>query len=426
MNAARKRGLLWDRARGPCKGYGVKGREPGQAKGNSLSSIIVGSSRIILALGVCALIGLLAFLAGVGDAPDSADALNRKELADSADSPAVAGILPDAQLVEPDEVEPDPKEEATREVIESEPEPRPFEPQVPILFFEEIVEPELEVAGNISGRLISEKGYWLPSEMPERDTLVVELVRLEEPKLERRAQLVVEEAGVEGVEGGLALSFLFEDVPIGDYELSLFNLGSWHWEPRSMSVRAPANGLDFVRYDRDEKLPLVFEVFDAKSGEAIEEFSAAHLEQTVSEQSGVFMHAGPIDTNSFPASARFNWSLWAEGYRASFGDERAFEWKQGRRVARVELTPGWSARLVVLGREPTLRPLYRAEVRVNGRFMGATDMDGALVIALDETPESIEVGYKDWVLENDPFDPRPGTTPNLRGHVVPLILKAPD
>ncbi|MFT7667612.1 MAG: hypothetical protein ACI8X5_000291 [Planctomycetota bacterium] len=50
-------------------------------------------------------------------------------------------------------------------------------------------------------------------------------------------------------------------------------------------------------------------------------------------------------------------------------------------------------------------------------------LGAAFVVELDEVPESVEVSYKDWVLENDPFNPRPGTTPELRGHVSPLILR---
>ncbi len=286
------------------------------------------------------------------------------------------------------------------------------------------LEPDLEIAGDISGQLISEKGYWLPPEIPEPDTLIVELVRLEEPRLELRANLVIED--VESFEGGKALSFLFKDVPEGMYELSLFNLGAWHWEPRTMTVEAPAAGLDFVRLDRDEVLPLSFEVFDALTGDPIEEFSAAHLEQTVSDRSGVFMHAGPIDQDSFPQVSSYDWSVWAQGYRPSFGDENSFELREGRRVARVGLHRGWAARIVVLGREPTMRPLPRATVRVDSHFAGATDANGALIVERDSAPEKIEVEYRDWILENDPLDPRPGTSPQVRGHVLPLILRVPQ
>jgi hypothetical protein len=75
---------------------------------------------------------------------------------------------------------------------------------------------------------VSERGVWRAEEFPDRDTLVVELVRQSEPLLQLRAKLVLEE-----VDDGLAITIEFKDVPVGEYELSLFNLGSWHWEPRS-------------------------------------------------------------------------------------------------------------------------------------------------------------------------------------------------
>ena len=382
--------------------------------------------RIVGAIGACAVLLLASYFflqrSGSGLVAEPIEAGIVDELPSRSD----VGTLPVASAL-PADASPAPirNERTAREAIPQRELSRSSRGVLEVPLLEVPAPLELEVAGDISGRLVSEKGYWLEAELPDRDTLIVELVRLEEPRLELRADLVVEALDLPGVEQGQALSFLFEAVPVGEYELSLFNLGAWHWEPASMRVRAPAAGLDFVRYDHDELLPLRFEVFDASSGERIEEFRAAHLEQSVSEQNGVFMHAGPLDTESFPNVAHFQWSVWAEGYRPSFGDERSFRERDGRRVARVELRPGWAARLVVLGREPTLRPLFRAGVRIDGRYMGATDREGALVVELDEAPERIEVLYKGWGLENDPFDPRPGTTAELRGHVVPLILRAP-
>lgn|GEM_PF-2825685 len=389
-------------------------------------------SRILLALGACAALSLLAWLGWVGESA-AGEAAVAGEPEEEARAAAPVGELPDHQAPEetPAPEAPPAEVESAREEVTAPLPELPFLSQLEVLELAPPPEPELPIAGAISGRLLNERGPWTADELPASDTLVVELVRLEEPRLELRAQLRIEPLEGE-TEDGLALSYSFDEVPVGEYELSLFHLGSWHWEPATRVVRAPAEGMDFLRLDRDEVLPLEFQVFDGKSGEAIADFSAAHLEQTVSASSGVFMHAGPIDAESFPSASNFRWSVWAEGYRAAFGDERAFQFvpadEEGpeRRVARVELWPGWSARLVVLGREPSMRPLERVRVRIDGRFVGATDHEGALVVELDAPPERIEADYRDWVLENDPLDPRPGTSPALRGHVTPLILKAPD
>lgn len=283
--------------------------------------------------------------------------------------------------------------------------------------------PALDVPNyEVEGRLLRESGAWSREELPGRDELVIELVSAADPTDQRRARLVIEGQD----DGSVSFGYLFKSVPEGEYELSIFSLGTLRWSPRSVRVVPPAYGMDFLCHDLDDQSELRFEVFDARSGDALESFSAAHLEQTVSAESGVFMHAGPIEAGSFPGAERFRWSVWAEGYRAVFGDERAFQLVEGVRVARVELSPGWSARIVVLGRDPAMRPLMNAEIVIDEHSVGRTDEEGALVVEFDERPKSIDVRYRDWRLENDPFDSRPGTTADLRGHVLPLIVAAPE
>ena len=80
----------------------------------------------------------------------------------------------------------------------------------------------------------------------------------------------------------------------------------------------------------------------------------------------------------------------------------------------------------VFGRKPPLQPISGAGIRIDGHFAGGTDHEGALVVEWPQRPERIEVDHRGWTLENDPFDPRPGTTAALRGHVLPLILVPPE
>lgn len=367
------------------------------------------------------LVGLLA--RGVFAPTEDVGDLHRAEVAASGEVQDTSLPDPARAAAEPEPVSPEP----SPVVPTRRPERRPIAPAprpTPLaLLPEPEPEPEpLEVAGDITGRLLRERDPWTQDSLPDRSGLVVELVRLEEPRLELRAEVDVTPLE----DGMLEVTFAFRDVPIGEYELGVFSLGAWPWEPRSLRVRAPAAELVLVRQDAVVAPPLEFEVYDAESGERLEDFEVRHLEQTVSEESGVFMHAGPLEGGAFPRGTEFRWSLWADGFRPSFGDERVFEEREDRRVARVDLERGWAARLVVLGREPTLRPLYRARVSVDGRFVGATAQDGSLVLQLEAAPERLEVDYNGWRLQNDPLDPRPGTTSALRGHVFPLIVGPPE
>jgi len=383
------------------------------------------SRPLLLALLVTAALLVAALARGVFAPAENAAGLGPAEVL--ADGEILDTRLPDPTRIAT-EPEPEPVESAPV-AVDAPTERRPLAPsplrERPFVLPEPEPEPEpepLEVAGDITGRLLREVDPWTAETLPDLSGLVVELVRLEEPRLELRAE--VEPTALE--DGTLELTFAFRDVPIGEYELGVFSLGAWPWEPRSLRVRAPAAELVLVRQDAVVAPPLEFEVYDAESGERLQDFEVRHLEQTVSEESGVFMHAGPLEGGAFPRGTEFRWSLWADGFRPAFGDERAFEEVEGRRIARVDLERGWAARLVVLGREPTLRPLYRAKVSLDGRFVGVTAQDGSLVVQLDAPPERLEVDYGGWSVLNDPLDPRPGTTPELRGFVFPLIVGPPE
>jgi len=189
-------------------------------------------------------------------------------------------------------------------------------------------------------------------------------------------------------------------------------------------VTPPAEALEFLRYDQEDALPVVFRVFDAESKEPIEDFDAAHLQQTVSAENGVFMHAGPLAAESFPVDATFRWSLWASGYAPAFGDQSAFREEEGRLIADVFLEPGWSRRFVVLGPDPTMRPLAGAEVLLDGESMGTTSADGSLTVRCDSAPESIDVRFRDWVLGSTSSSQNRASD-RVRGYTTPLVVRPP-
>ena len=274
-------------------------------------------------------------------------------------------------------------------------------------------------AGSIEGRLLSESGPWKLVDLPQADAIMLDLVSSEEPRIQRRAQLRLE--GSE--ELGFTLGFRFEQVPDTEYELTLSSLDNYRWSPSSMRLRPPAAAIEFLRYDRDETAPLVFEVVDAESGQAITDFETRHIQMTVSDENGVFLHAGPLEADAFPLDRDFQWALWDEQHAPAFGDQRAFELVDGRRVAHVELRRGWSTRFIVMGNSPSTKPLAGVELRLDGLSIGASDARGVLDAFLAEPPAQLEIRYHDWELASDPLGPGRRAAARSRAYVTPVLIR---
>ena len=275
-------------------------------------------------------------------------------------------------------------------------------------------------AGAIRGRLLSERGPWSPEDVPPTDHIMLDLVSREEPRIQLRAQLELQQ-----IAGGAVYAFAFEDVPDTEYELTLSSLDNFRWSPTSLLVRPPLESVEFLRHDGDEALPLEFHVFDGASGERIHDFEAAHVKVTVSSENGVFMHAGPLDSELFPLDREFEWTVWADGYAPAFGDERAFTLVEGRRIAEVRLGSGWSTRFFVMGGAPATRPLGGAVILLDGEVVGRSDDQGWLEVHRAEAPDAIEVRYEDLVLAEDPLSGYRGATRARRAHVTPILLSPP-
>lgn len=273
-----------------------------------------------------------------------------------------------------------------------------------------------EVAGDISGWLRTESGGFPAEALPRANHLVLDLVSTEQPPITRRGAL----EATENARGELYYTFRFEDVPAGEYNLTLSSLGNYRWEPTSVLVSPPREGIEFLRYDLDEVLPLAFEVFDAESEEPVTDFEARHIKQTNSDEHGVFLHTGPIEGEQFPRDMPFRWSVEADGYAVAYGDERAFVEEDGRRVAKVYLKRGWSTRFLVMGGKPRTAPLDGAEVWIDGSFVGSTGPDGGLDVALAEAPGSVDVRYGDWTLAEEI------ALFKRRSNVTPVLMTAPE
>lgn len=274
-------------------------------------------------------------------------------------------------------------------------------------------------AGDISGWLRAEKGSFPADAVPRRDHILLDLASTELPAINLRATLepLVDE------EGGVTFRFLFEDVPAGEYELTLSSLGNYRWDPSSLRVAPPTTGLEFLRFDLDEVVPLQFEIYDLATNEAIEDFEARHIKITASEEHGLLLHTGPIEASQFPRDQAFLWSVEAAGYAVAYGDEAAFtEEKDGRRVARIGLKTGWSARLLLMGGPRGSRPRAVAggEVYLDGEFVGRSDSNGGLVVYAKEAPVELTARYPG---SSESFW---GLVEKRRSNVTPIVMTEPE
>lgn len=277
------------------------------------------------------------------------------------------------------------------------------------------------IAGDIRGVLQSEGGAWSADELPSPGAVLLDLVSTRPPRIQRRSVPRAEEDGA----GGHWLSFAFENVPRGEYELTLSSLDNYRWHPQSVFVSPPADGLAFLRYDLDATLPLTFHVYERTTGEPIEDYEVRHIKLTVSDDNGVLLHTGPLDPDAFPLDAEFTWSVWAPGLAPVFGNERSFELDEGQRVAEVRLSEGWGGRFLVMGGRGTKYPLSGATILLDGEVIGSSRDDGTLDTFREEPPKKIEVRYLDWKLKRDPLKPFNGLTQEGRGMVIPVELEPP-
>jgi hypothetical protein len=275
------------------------------------------------------------------------------------------------------------------------------------------------LAGAIRGELLRESGPWTAETLNKLNTVMIDIVPTSGPKWSRCADMSAEP----DEHGGFRFRFEFDGLPRGEYELTLSCLAAWRWTPKSVRVSAPMEGVDFLCCDLDKSSPLVFKVSDAVTGDPIETFDVRSLQLTPSEDNGLFLHTGPLDTAAVPEQLGVRWSLSAAGYRPAFGDESAFVRRGGERVATVLLERGWATKVLVLMRDPVAKPAVRAEVWLDGRAQGLTGADGMLAIGATKAPEKLEVRYAGWKMNNDPLQPYNGKSAAQRGQVTIVLLE---
>ncbi len=275
------------------------------------------------------------------------------------------------------------------------------------------------IAGSIRGLLVREGGPWTRETLPQTNTVMIDLVPNGRPRENQRANIEPRP----DVNGAFTLEFEFKDLEEGEYVLTLSALGSRRWAPVSVHVTPPASGITFTRYDKDPRLPLEFDVSDATTGDKIEAFQTRNVQLTPSDDNGVFLQTGPLDVNAFTVDGRFQWSLWADGYAPAFGDETAFVRTGDKRVADVRLQRGWSTKLLVLARDPVAHQVAGARVSVDGHVVGATGVDGMLVVRAASEPTTLQVEWPGWHCVSDPLQPFAGKSAAQRGQITIVMMQ---
>ena len=167
----------------------------------------------------------------------------------------------------------------------------------------------------------------------------------------------------------------------------------------------------FVRRDDVPRARYAFEVFDAESGEPIDEF------HVLFGRDGRWLPRADRASSGQPyrelaQDVGFRWMVRAPGYRPGSGDETAFTGAGDARTATVRLEPGWGAAVLVrdagfLQRHSDavdyqdLRPLVSppvpgARVLADGVEVATADETGFAPVALDGPPGRLEAHRSGW------------------------------
>ena len=214
------------------------------------------------------------------------------------------------------------------------------------------------------------------------------------------------------------LTFFFEDVPAGRLELSLFPLDGRAWEPRTVELDAPAEGLAFTCDDAAPQVTYHFEVHDAATGEPLEEFRAIFRAEGWWNPEGLLLAPGVPAAMVSPDSS-FTWMVYQPGYRPRYG-ALPREVEGDVLSIPLELEPGWGAELwlrdargggdrpeldtwTTMARVHQAPPVSGEEIRADGVALGQSDANGVFRVSLDAEPRALEIGGAQWTVLDSTF-----------------------
>lgn len=207
------------------------------------------------------------------------------------------------------------------------------------------------------------------------------------------------------------LSFTFEDLPVGRYELELFSLDGRPWEPRALELEAPATGLSFTAGEGAPPVAYSFDVRDRATGEALSECRVVFRAPGWWNPEGLLLAPGSVAARVSPETG-LTWMVYQPGFRPSYGDlPHAVE--GAALEIPVELERGWGAELWLrdvgggadrpeLDTWATMALVHQASpvpgvpVRGDGVVLGVSDGSGVVRVSLEAAPGRLEVGGAEW------------------------------
>lgn len=212
--------------------------------------------------------------------------------------------------------------------------------------------------------------------------------------------------------------FEFQQVPEGEYEITVIATDGSRWSPNPLRVRPPRLDLEIVREDVGKPWTAWFRVHDAESDASIGDFHVQILvDETGASQIRHLVVRGDPPRGSggtWPADALFRWNVHADGYRVASGTERDFVGEGTDRVADVFLRRGFGARLVLRdaqGRFDVLEddwagrvaarehaPIAGARVLADGEIVATSDAQGMAAFETPRPPERIEILAPGWTV----------------------------
>jgi len=202
--------------------------------------------------------------------------------------------------------------------------------------------------------------------------------------------------------GRSSSSFVFEDVPLGEYELVARSRQVWSWTPSVQRVHPPAVGLEFEAVPSADAAPLVVKARDAATGDPIEHFDVRFelaSGETVERSSsiGSATLAGP------PRSVRLRWSLAAAGFSPARGDETALRGVGDRTQLDVRLERGFGLLVRALD-DATGAPIADVRVLVDDMARARTDARGEALVTASDAPRTLRVELDGFTLVGGSID----------------------
>lgn len=201
-------------------------------------------------------------------------------------------------------------------------------------------------------------------------------------------------------------SFSFDEIPAGQYELSLRPLDNLRWNTLRMNVSPPVEGLEFICEDDVPTFDFGFRAIDAETGDPIE------------KSWSIVWQGNPLDNirleddwetglyEAVPEGVSLTWVLRAKGYRLARGDESDIRPGTDHRVIEARLVRGWGQVFKVTESEGDPGdPIAGVELLADGVSVGVTDARGMVSMDLDAKPSRLEFRFDGWHVSWGSVDP---------------------